>query len=234
MIIMRKQIVAINFPKETIERFRNYFLLDQLELFSCRNLSDATTLLLRGSFCLIMLDALALTVDETQEAVQRLRNITYIPLLVLTSPDAAASTLEVGADVWMPQGVEIHAMFSQAMALIRRYTVFNHFNTFYPDAAVLYRGNLMIDSIRHRVTVSGQEITLLPREFRLLAYFARNPGLVLTQEQLGHAIWLSEHDYNRDVKKVVSDLRRKLSDISQPPKYIETVHSVGYRFLPKD
>lgn len=230
---MKKQIVAINLPNKEIELFRPYFLLDQLELFSCRSLADAITLLAHDTFCLIILDATTLSSDDAQEAVRKLRNITYIPMMVI-SANAAAYVLEVGADVCIPQGADIHSVFSHAMALIRRYTVYNHFDSFYPDAAVLYRGDMMVDSIRHRVTVSGQEITLLPREFRLLAYFARNPGLVLTQEQLGHAIWLSEHDYNRDVKKVVSDLRRKLSDISQPPKYIETVHSVGYRFLPKD
>ena len=122
-------------------------------------------------------------------------------------------------------------MFSQARALIRRFTVYNHFDAFYPDAAVLFRGDLMIDSMRHRVTQSGKELRLLPKEFRLLAYFARNPDIVLTAEQITHAVWLSEVDTGRDVTKVISDLRNKLGDNLENHRYIETVHGVGYRFL---
>ena len=98
----------------------------------------------------------------------------------------------------------------------------------------LFRGDLMIDSARHRVTRNGEGIALLPREFRLLSYFAHNPGLVLNTEQLGQAIWLSEHNYDRDVTKVVSDLRRKLDDDRATHTYIETVHGVGYRFVPTE
>ena len=92
----------------------------------------------------------------------------------------------------------------------------------------------MIDSARHRVTRNGEEIALLPREFRLLSHFARNPGVILNAEQLGRAIWLSEHNYGRDVTKVVSELRRKLDDDRLTHTYIETIHGVGYRFIPAE
>ena len=230
---MQKQILAINLTLERYEIFKKYFILDGLELLSCNDFGKALILLSKARFCLIIFDALSLSLDDSQEAVSRLRQTTYIPMLVLTPPGVAASALEVGADVCVPQMVSESALFSQAMALIRRHTIYNHFDSFYPDHAILFHGDLMIDSMRHRVTVAGQETTLLPREFRLLAYFARNPGIVLSQEQLGEAIWLSDHNYNRDVVKVVSDLRRKLHDDKETPKYIETLRGVGYRFLPQ-
>jgi len=77
-----------------------------------------------------------MSADEVQEAVGKLRNATYIPMLVLTPLDAAPSALEVGADVCMPTAATDHAVFAQAMALIRRYTVYNHFDAFFPDRAM--------------------------------------------------------------------------------------------------
>lgn len=53
---MRKQIVAISLPSNEVELFKPYFLLDQLELLSCRSLADAITLLARDTFCLIILN----------------------------------------------------------------------------------------------------------------------------------------------------------------------------------
>ena len=231
---MKNQIITVGLSHERAGLFKDYFVLDDLELLSCDDVNEGLSWLSRNTFCLIILDVSSMSADEVQEAVGKLRSASYIPVLVLTPLDAAPSALEVGADVCMPVAATDYALFAQAMALIRRYTVYNHFDAFFPDRAILYRGDLMIDSMRHRVTVAGKEIMLLPREFRLLAYFARNPGIVLTQEQLGNAIWLGEHVYNRDVMKVVSDLRRKLSDDKETPKYIETLRGVGYRFLPPE
>lgn len=227
------KILTLNLSEQRIRVFRGYFAMDGLELIVCPSIDEVITEVIEGEIPLIIIDACKWTLDETQEAIGLLRKDTYIPLLVLTTSEATAAVLEVGADVCIPHSASNYAMFSQAMAMIRRYTVYNHFHVFYPDKAIVFRGDLMVDSMRHRVTVAGNEVTLLPREFRLLAFFVRNPGIALSQEQLGEAIWLGEHDANRDVMKIVSNLRQKLGDNKDAPKYIETLRGVGYRFIPQ-
>ena len=119
------------------------------------------------------------------------------------------------------------------MALLRRYIIYDRYDAFDPEASTLYRGDLIIDSKRHRVMKENTQIYLRPREFRLLAYFARNPGIVLTQDQIREAVWLDEADEARDITPVITYLRKKLDDDKERPKYIETVRGVGYRFLPE-
>ena len=128
---MKKQILTINLSDDRNNVFREYFLLDHLELDSCNEINDAITRLMKNTFCLIIFDSLKLDVDETQEIITRLRKVTYIPLLVITPQVSAASVLEIGADVCIPQDTDIHVVFALAMALIRRYTVYNHFDIFY-------------------------------------------------------------------------------------------------------
>lgn len=119
------------------------------------------------------------------------------------------------------------------MAMLRRYTLYNLYDELKPDDAVLYRGALKIDPIRHRVTLDSKEIYLQPREFRLLLHFARNPGIVVTPDRICETIWQNSYDRNRDVTAVIAELRRKLGDAKDHPTYIATVHGFGYRFLPQ-
>ena len=228
---MDRQIITIGVNKETNEVFEKYLALERLPLIACDGMSEAIKIMSKESFGLIMLNASSCTYDNTQEAVSRLRSMTYAPILVLSTLEAAASALEVGADVCIPPDAELHVLFSQAMALIRRYKAYNHYDIADPEAATIYRGDLMIDSKRHLVTQAKQEIQLTPTEFRLLAYLARNPGIVLAPEQIGHAVWLHDQVQDRDVTRVVSALRNKLGDNRAAHRYIETVHGVGYRFL---
>ena len=177
------------------------------------------------------MDTSRLSSGDTQAAVRALREVTYIPILLLSSAKAAAAALEVGADVCIPPSAEPQALFSQAMALIRRYAFYNSHS---PDskASIIRRGDLEIDLRRYRVTLAGEELHLQRREFRLLAYFARRPGVVLTYDQISAAVWMNESTDGHNINSAVAVLRRELNDNSSTPSYIETIHGVGYRFLP--
>ena len=231
---MDKQILSIAFPDETNAVFQKHMAMDQVHLVTCKDMSDAIVLLSRDSFRLIFIDASTQNIEDAQESMAKLRKITYIPVVALTSDDAAAATQEAGADICVPPDMDLHRLFSTGMAQIRRNEYYSRYDDVMSYSPTLFRGDLMIDSARHRVTRNGEEIALLPREFRLLSHFARNPGVILNAEQLGRAIWLSEHNYGRDVTKVVSELRRKLDDDRLPHTYIETIHGVGYRFIPAE
>ena len=229
---MSRQILSIGITNNIQETFKQYFALEKISLISCKSIDEALVLMSKESYCLIIYDALSLSSDGVQEAICKLRNIIHAPLFVFASVEAIGPALEVGADVCAPPAADKCILFSQAMALLRRYVVYDRYDIHDPAAATVYRGDLMVDSLHHRVTQGDHEIVLLPREFRLLAFLARNPGIVLTQDQIRAAVWLSENNYSRDVTPVIAALRQKLGDDKSNPRYIETVHGFGYRFLP--
>ena len=126
-----------------------------------------------------------------------------------------------------PYGV----LFSVAAAQLRRYTDYNHYDE--PEGAEtapFQAGDLFIDPPRRRVEVRGQPVELRPREFNLLLYFMRNPGIVLTTEQICEHAWGMEGGYNQGVAHPVRLLRLAIEPDPKHPVYIETVPRVGYRF----
>lgn len=96
-------------------------------------------------------------------------------------------------------------------------------------------GDLHIDSEVRLATVKGSALDLTPKEFDLLAYFARAPHVVHRREELLQRVWGYDHSgYARTVDSHVTRLRRKLAGLGWNHECIVTVHRLGYRFQPPD
>lgn len=229
---MNREIISVGLSDDRNAALNSRFSVVQLSILPCKNFDRAAKLLERESCCLIILDASTMEATTAEAAIRELRNTTFAPILVLSPRQAAASSLEVGADVCMPPETGIDILKSQAMALIRRNEIYNHYDPDNADSIVFHRGDLVIDLRRYCVTQDGVEIHLQRREFRLLALFARNPGIVLTTERISEAVWMDEENDSHNVTVAVAELRRILKDDKNNPTYIETVHGIGYRFLP--
>jgi len=93
------------------------------------------------------------------------------------------------------------------------------------------RAGLEIDPGRRRVSVDGREIALTPLEFEILLTLAQDPGVVFTREQLMDRVW-GYRDYagGRVVDSHVARIRRKLGEDGVEPRFVRTVHGVGYAF----
>lgn len=233
-LIQNRHILTIGLSNEQNEILQKYGRLNHITLSTCRSVVDAVLVLGKETICLVLFNAVEMRTGEVEESVVRIRNFTLEPLIVLTRSENAQAAYQAGADACVFEPIEAISLLTISIAQIRRNEQFSQYDRSELGRPPLYRGDLIIDPMRHSVMRSGREIRLLPREFRLLSYFARNPGIVLNAEQLGNAIWSSEHNYNRDIAKVVSDLRRKLDDNRAKHIYIETIHGVGYRFIPTE
>ena len=103
-----------------------------------------------------------------------------------------------------------------------------------PDASratVLKNKELELDLARHRVFPRGGPLDLTPTEFRLLSYFMRNPGKILSHAELLTHVWGAEYaGEDQYLRLCVRYLRQKLEDDPNNPTYISNVRGKGYRF----
>ncbi len=89
-----------------------------------------------------------------------------------------------------------------------------------------------MDRAERRASRDGQPISLKPKEFDLLCYFLRHPGVVLTREALLREVW--GYDFPIDTRTVdvhIRGLRQKVEVDPSEPRLIETVRGYGYRFV---
>lgn len=151
-----------------------------------------------------------------------------LPIIMLTARDDHEDRiqgLELGADDYIVKPFNPRELVARVKAVLRRARRYGE-----PDA-VLRRGELTIDGERRRARLAGEPLELTPKEFDLLYMLAGRPGRVFSREELLRDVW--GYDYagsTRTVDVHVQRLRHKLGDSPTAPRFIETVHGIGYRF----
>jgi two-component system, OmpR family, response regulator len=151
----------------------------------------------------------------------------WTPVLMLTARDAVGDRvrgLDAGADDYLMKPFSFEELIARVRALGRRAPR--------ERAAVLEVGDLRLDTTAHRAWRGQVELELSAREFALLEHFMRNPGAVLTRDQLLDGAWdLSFESRSNVVDVYVRYLREKV-DRPFGRASIQTVRGVGYRLQP--
>ena len=230
---MKRKIATIGMSVGLFESFRGAFAQEDISVIGFAGINEAKAIMVQEIITLIVLHVPDWPMYHIQGVIRSIRQLYQVPVLVITPILEYAPLIEDGADFCVSPELPLSTILAAAMSLIRRQTRFRECKIDAPECAVVTRGELVIDPTFHRVTLSDEVIHLQSREFRLLLYFARNPGVLVTPKTIYEIVWEKEHEFNRNVAPVISELRRKLGDTRANPTYIETVHGFGYRFLPQ-
>jgi DNA-binding response OmpR family regulator len=139
--------------------------------------------------------------------------------------------LKVGGDDYLTKPFSPGELVARVQALLRRRRPAPA-----PEREGMLRiGDLVVDPARREVTVGGAPVELTMLEFAILEALGRDPGVVLTRQQLLDAAWGLEFEGDEHVLEVhVGNLRRKLGDDPASPRFVETVRGVGYRLRASD
>ncbi len=96
---------------------------------------------------------------------------------------------------------------------------------------ILRFDDVVMDADAARITKAGQPLDLEPKSIRVLSYLAQNPGRVVTKEELFQHVWSGVAVTDNALTRVIAQLRKALGDDAKQARYIETVPTMGYRFV---
>ena len=178
---------------------------------------------LSGEHELILLDIM-LPALSGMEVLRRIRKHKDVPVIMVTARDAVmdkVAGLDAGADDYLTKPFSLMELASRCRALLRRGGMVKQ------ASDVLSVGDIVLSPSHREVTVAGEPLKLTLREFDLLEYLMRKPGVVFTRESLLQSVWGWDFDGgSRTVDVHVQTLRQKLGEHAGA---IETVRGVGYR-----
>src|SRR5215472_2176290 len=90
-------------------------------------------------------------------------------------------------------------------------------------------GTVEIDTLGHRLYVDGEEVGLERKAFSVLVLLAREPGRVLSRDEILDGVWGHHHVTPGSLSRVVALLRHALGESAEECRYLHTVHGVGFR-----
>ena len=170
---------------------------------------------------------------DGMELLQRLRQVSAMPVIFLTSKDEEVDELmglKLGADDYIRKPFSQRLLIERIKALLRRQELANQ-NKESEPGAIIIRGDLMLDSARHSCTWRGQPIDLTVTEFLLVKALAQRPGHVKSRDQLmdaayGDSVYVDDRTIDSHIKR----LRKKFKVVDDEFGHIETLYGVGYRY----
>lgn len=176
---------------------------------------------------LIVLD-LGLPDIDGLDVARTVRRISNVPIVMLTGrgdeSDRVAG-LELGADDYVTKPFSPKELVARVRAVLRRTELRS------APADVIRAAEVVLDVPRMSVRVGDRPVDLTATEFQLVATLAREPGRVFTRGQLLDAVHgVAFESYERAIDAHVKNIRRKLEPDAREPRYLLTVHGVGYRF----
>jgi len=148
-----------------------------------------------------------------------------LPVLVLTARAAEMDKLlgfEHGADDYLAKPFSPRELVARLRALLRRSRPTR-------EPARLEVGELRVDTLAREASFRDHPLTLTPREFDLLVFFAHHPGRVISREELLRKVW--GYDYLGETRTVDVHVRRLRVKLGERHHVIETVTGAGYKLL---
>lgn len=176
---------------------------------------------------LVVLDLMLPGMDGIEVCRELRRSGHNVPIIMLTARIEESDKLiglELGADDYMTKPFSPRELVARVKTVLRRVAGNAPSDT-------LNIGDLSLDRSRHAVIVADQEIMLTPTEFEILFTLASQPGRIVSRAQLLVAArGVAFETYERAIDSHIRNLRRKIEPADAEPRYILTVHGVGYKF----
>jgi DNA-binding response OmpR family regulator len=202
----------------------------KFESYEVATASDGETacqVMRERTFDLIILD-LMLPGMNGYEFCRRIRQDgVSTPVLVLTARSEEADRirgLDLGADDYVTKPFSVPELLARIRALLRRAASRT------PAPKTLRFGDVEIHFGRYEAFKAGKPIRMARKEFALLRYLAARAGEVVTREELLNEVWgYNSYPTTRTVDNHIASLRSKIEEDAASPKYLLTIHGVGYK-----
>lgn len=153
-----------------------------------------------------------------------------ISVIVTSAKDAVHTRVEMlraGADDYMVKPFDTEELLARLEAVLRRNGTGSEPER--TEETLRFR-DIVIEPDKHRVTVSGQEITLTRREYLILELLVSNPQKVFTKNNIYESVWNEEFVGEDNAVNVhISNIRQKLSKANSEETYIQTVWGIGFK-----
>lgn len=231
--IIKQNILIVLSPKECPEQLCSILINRGMATTVVQDVQTAFEILKSHNAAFLLLD---LDLDGAIPFLEKVVETFYDPPPYILAADAfpcslsQAEMLNLGADACVEKPLDLEEVLAIINAVLRRAERLVRPGPLHTSPAVEHEG-LFIDPLRRLVSMDGQEVSLTVKEFDILYFLFRYPGIVFSKEQIYEQVWNEDYRYaTTSVSDLISSLRKKLGLNARDNRYIQTIYGAGYRF----
>jgi two-component system alkaline phosphatase synthesis response regulator PhoP len=221
-----KRVLVVDDDVKTVELVKLYLSRDGYRVLAAYDGEEALHLARENRPDLIVLDLMLPGVDGL-EVCRTLRNESDVPIIMLTArttDEDKLTGLGLGADDYVSKPFSPRELAARVRTVLRRLPGER-------GPVEIKRGELVLNFLKHEVSVGGRPLALTPVEFKLLGVLVKEAGRVFSRAELVEkALGYDYKGFDRTIDVHILNLRRKLEPDPVHPKYIKTAYGAGYRF----
>jgi DNA-binding response OmpR family regulator len=222
-------VLVVDDEVKILEIVQSYLEKNGYRALIAKNGGEALALLRSNDVSLLRLD-LMLPDLSGEELCRKIRADSDMPIIMMTAKVEEQDIirgLNLGADDYVTKPFSPRELMARVAAALRRSAAGGR----EPARRVMVSGGLLLDGENRRVSLDGEDLTLTPNEYRILALLMARPHKIFTRDEIIENVKTDEYDgFDRAIDSHVKNLRQKLRDDSRAPRYIITVYGMGYRF----
>ena len=207
---------------------REYLEFDGHTVAEAGNGAEAVSLCRMQKFDFIVMDIMMPVMDGFAACREIRRGEPSVPVLMLSARGEEYDKLkgfQLGIDDYVVKPFSPRELVARVKAVLNRTMP----RTEASDSTMTF-GELSIDTASHTVKVSGEEVSLTPKEFDLLVFLASNKGIALSREKILQKVW--NYDYFGEDRTVDTHVKMLRGHLGKCRGYIATVWGIGYKFDP--
>ncbi|AIQ61194.1 MULTISPECIES: response regulator transcription factor [Paenibacillus] len=228
----QETILLVDDEVEIVELLDIYLSNEGYRLLKAFDGMEALECLAKEKVDLIILDVMMPRMDGIA-ACMKIREERNMPIIMLSAKNADMDKilgLSIGADDYVGKPFNPLELVARVKSQLRRYHKLNRDAPARTNEHELVFEDLLIDTLRHEVSVDNRKVKLTPREFSILELLARHQGQVLSMEQIYLKVWNEPFlDGGNTVMVHVRNIRDKIELDAKQPRYVQTVWGIGYK-----
>lgn len=231
VIAMSDKILVVDDEREIADLVELYLKNENYTVFKCYTAKEALECIENTVLDLAILDVM-LPGSSGLSICQQIREKHNYPIIMLTAKDSEVDKitgLTIGADDYITKPFRPLELIARVKAQLRRYKKYSGVAAQHEH--VIVHSGLVLDINTHECFLNEKPLSLTPTEFSILRILCENKGKVVSSEELFHAIWGDEYysKSNNTISVHIRNLRKKMNENMDNPKYIKTVWGVGYK-----
>jgi DNA-binding response OmpR family regulator len=229
MVNCAKKILVVDDEEKIVEVVKSYLEHSGYEVHEAYNGKQALSIFDKIDPSLIVLDLMLpdMTGEEISRTVRRQSRVPIIMLTAKAEEEDILKGLDIGADDYITKPFSPKQLVARVGAVLRRATE----DPVPLSNIISFNDDLVIDNVKYEVRKSNNIVNLTPNEYKILMTLVKYPKKTFTREELIFiALGCDFEGFDRTVDTHIKNLRQKIETNPKEPKYILTVHGIGYRF----